>query len=95
MTVGQLPPFEPTKLFLSCDSLPLTICYSQNYTVRCLARIAKGSPPACAESHPTISQWLLDASNLVVGGVDNISKARNTLMQTLNQGIQPIRMRTR
>ena len=33
--------------------------------------------------------------NLVVGGVDNISKSWNTLMQTLNQDSQPIGMRAR
>ena len=33
--------------------------------------------------------------NLVVGRVYDISKTRNTLMQSLNQGCQPIQMRAR
>ena len=68
MTVGKLPPFELTKLllqyahFLSCDALPLTICYKlySELLSPFLAQIAKGSPLACVKSHPIMSQWLLD-----------------------------------
>ena len=50
--------------FLSCDALPLTICYRPIYTICTwsplspfLAWIAKGFPLTCIESHLAMFQW--------------------------------------
>ena len=57
--------------FPSYDALPLTVCYRPNYTIYTqrllspfLARIAKGSPLICVESHLAVSQWQEDAFEL-------------------------------
>ena len=77
VTVGQLPPFQLTKLPLSICTPPfnfhvrlsaLLYAIVKNICIEMLspflARIAKGFPLACIESHPTMSQWLSDASKL-------------------------------
>ena len=60
---SQNSPFHYAH-FSSCDTLPFTVRYRPIYTVYTqrllspfLARIAKGSPLTCVESHLAVSQW--------------------------------------
>ena len=57
--------------FLPCDALPIARCYRPIYTAWTwsmfspfLARIAKGFPLTCVESHLAVSQWQWGAFEL-------------------------------